>query len=162
MKTLEFIIMLAWSFYVVWAVSGDTIKLSWPPNPETNINRYLVYAGPAPGQYSTITNTPTNSIVLTVTGTNWFIVTAVNDWGLESGFFNETCWPPAYWLTNAVWWSATLEGTRYLLCSEAIAMQPGFYHQTLSYGVHCPEDTNSYAHTGWNWWLPQPPTPTQP
>jgi hypothetical protein len=85
---------------MVVAVANGSATLSWTP-PTTNTNGsaltnlagYRVRWGPAPGNYTnsvTLTNPGLASYVVTnlVSGTHYFVVTAVNSLGVESQFSN--------------------------------------------------------------------------
>jgi hypothetical protein len=71
--------------------AGD-VTLAWDPNVESDLAGYKVYYGKAPGVYGAPISLGTQT-TYTVTGlapgTYYFVVTAYNTSGLESGFSNE-------------------------------------------------------------------------
>jgi hypothetical protein len=84
----------------VLAVAPGSATLSWTPptlnsdgSPLTNLAGYRVYWGPAAGTYTssvTLNNAGLSSYVVAnlVSGTHYFVVTALNTSGVESPFSN--------------------------------------------------------------------------
>src|SRR5205085_7771374 len=69
------------------------VTLAWDPNTESDLAGYKVYIGTASGVYTTTIDVG-NVTTYTVTGlapgaTYYFVVTAYDTGGLESGFSNE-------------------------------------------------------------------------
>lgn len=75
-------------------ISGRSLTLEWDANTETNLAGYKIYAGKLSRQYVAIgTNFGgTNTVFVitnTLTGTNFFAVTAFDTDGLESEYSDE-------------------------------------------------------------------------
>jgi len=86
---------VATSAAVAANVSNATaqVTLAWDPNTEPDLAGYRVYVGTSSGVYSAPTNVG-NVTTYTVTGlqpgrTNYFVGTAYDSTGFESGFSNE-------------------------------------------------------------------------
>lgn len=78
-------------------VVGPEVPLYWDANTEPNIDFYNVYRSTTQGSgYVVISMSPQGAdpisdTDLTPLSTNYYVVTAVNTSGLESGFSNELC-----------------------------------------------------------------------
>jgi len=72
-----------------------SVTLAWDPNSETDLAGYNIYQGSkAGGPYLKIGNVgvmaqPTYTVAGLANGTHYFVVTALNTLGLESGYSNE-------------------------------------------------------------------------
>ena len=79
---------------IAWcaAALATNVQLAWDPNTDSDLAGYKVYYGTVSGSYGT-TITVGNQTTYTVTGlpagTYYFVVTAYNTAGIESGFSNE-------------------------------------------------------------------------
>ena len=75
------------------ALAGQSVSLAWDSSPDTNVTGYVVYSGNASGTYSSRvdvgTNTSTTVASLAEGSTYYFVVTAYNADGIESGPSNE-------------------------------------------------------------------------
>jgi hypothetical protein len=79
-------------------IDGESteVTLAWEPNPEPDIDCYLLHYGPSSGEYDTTVNTGEETRY-TVAGlepgaTYYFAVTACNSAGMESGYSNEVAY----------------------------------------------------------------------
>lgn len=74
------------------------ITLAWNPSPTPDVTGYSVYYGPATGTYNQVVrvgNTNTATIPDLIVGqTYYFVATAVDSSGLESGYSNEISYTP--------------------------------------------------------------------
>lgn len=79
------------------SVDGSTAPLYWDANSEPNIDHYNVYRSPTSGSgYSVIGTAPQSPDPVSLTdptplSTGYYVVTAVDTSGLESGFSQELC-----------------------------------------------------------------------
>src|ERR1051326_2091558 len=75
------------------ALAGQIVTLAWDSSPDTNVTGYVLYSGNASGTYSSRvdvgTNTSTTVASLAEGSTYYFVVTAYNADGIESGPSNE-------------------------------------------------------------------------
>jgi len=78
-------------------VVGPTVPLYWDASSEADIDHYNVYRAPGSGSgYAVVGTTPQSPDPVSFTDTpplsnGFYVVTAVNTSGLESGFSNELC-----------------------------------------------------------------------
>jgi len=76
-------------------ILSGSVQLAWDPNSETDLAGYKVYYGTISGQYASppqtagVSTAPTYTVQNLAPGTYFFVVTAYNTAGLESGFSNE-------------------------------------------------------------------------
>jgi len=82
------------------SLEGSTVVLEWKANSEPDIDYYNLYRSPILGSgYSVIGTVPQSPDPVSFTDmtpllTGYYVVTAVNTDGLESGFSNELCGQP--------------------------------------------------------------------
>lgn len=81
-------LLCAAQFLQATAISPDSVTLEWNPNPETDILSYQLNYGTAPGSHPSIVDAGTNTTA-SVTGlvegtTYYFVVSAINQAGLQS------------------------------------------------------------------------------
>jgi hypothetical protein len=80
---------------VTATVAGNAVVFAWDPNTEPDLAGYNVYQGThTGGPYTKIGSvgvmaTPTFTVTLSNNGTYYFVVSAFNLGGLESGYSNE-------------------------------------------------------------------------
>ena len=78
-------------------VVGPTVPLYWDANSEPDIDHYNVYRSLTSGSGFSVMGTtsqspdPVSLTDMTPLSTGYYVVTSVNDSGLESGFSNELC-----------------------------------------------------------------------
>ena len=78
-------------------VVGPTVPLYWDANSEPDIDHYNVYRSSTSGSGFSVMGTPSQSpdpvslTDMTPLSTGYYVVTSVNDSGLESDFSNELC-----------------------------------------------------------------------
>ncbi len=81
------------SILCLTAYCGE-IKLQWDPNPDTNVNAYILYYGNGPGTYTNQVKVGNrNNYILTGLPTNWLTYMSVVAQGtnrIESDFSPET------------------------------------------------------------------------
>ena len=66
------------------------VTLEWDPNPEPDVNGYIVYVGNAPRNYTNAIPVTATTVTLQLdTGKYYFAVTAHDTNGLESAFSDE-------------------------------------------------------------------------
>lgn len=74
-------------------INTGQVTLSWKPNPEDNVTGYKIYYGNASGSYSSVVDVgKVTGYVFTAleTGkTYYFVITAYNSYGSESGYSSE-------------------------------------------------------------------------
>ena len=79
------------------SVVGPTVPLYWDANSEPDIDHYNVYRSSTSGSGFSVMGTtsqspdPVSLTDMTPLSTAYYVVTSVNDNGLESGFSNELC-----------------------------------------------------------------------
>ena len=75
------------------ASASQSVSLAWDSSPDTNVTGYVLYSGNVSGKYTSRldvgTNTTTTATGLAEGSTYYFVVTAYNAVGLESGPSNE-------------------------------------------------------------------------
>ena len=70
------------------------VTLTWNLNPENDVAGYVLYYGKASGIYSrSVEVTAPPVTVTTTTKKTFFVVTAFDTMGLESGYSNEVHYP---------------------------------------------------------------------
>lgn len=110
--------------------------LVWNANPEPDIDRYVVYFGPETNCMTNVVTVTGTNMPITEEGTNFYCVTAVNSFGLESPPSSIVRWPPYGWLTNSVEYSETVDGSGQVIHQAIIpVIAPGFFKQRLKGGL---------------------------
>lgn len=102
---MKSLIFLAFSITLAAFAADQTaaVRVTWDPHPQPDV-RFRVYFGNAPGVYNQSVDVPVDAgNAFTVIGLSpledwYFVVTAIDDIGLESAPSNEALWsrrPPA-------------------------------------------------------------------
>jgi fibronectin type 3 domain-containing protein len=84
-----------WAADVRVTAAGNTVTLAWDPNTETDLTGYNIYHGSkAGGPYTKVGSVgvmtaPTFVVTEPLNGTYYYVVTAFNTGGAESGYSNE-------------------------------------------------------------------------
>ena len=100
MKVLSFFILILF-FLLTLSATGFSaqVTLAWNPNTEPNLAGYTIYYGTSSGNYSSSISlgNVTTSTVNNLSGgvAYFFVLTARNTVGLESGYSNEVNYTPA-------------------------------------------------------------------
>lgn len=96
MKKIFSILIMALSlalFSATAMAAGGTINLAWDANTETDLAGYKIYQGSAAGGPYTLTQTlgtvTTATVTVTTDGKFYFVATAFDTAGNESGYSNE-------------------------------------------------------------------------
>lgn len=94
-RLLASLVFLGWTAHSQAQVQ---ITLAWNPSPTPDVTGYSIYYGPATGTYNQVVrvgNTNTATIPDLIVGqTYYFVATAVDSSGLESGYSNEISYTP--------------------------------------------------------------------
>lgn len=86
MKRVLAITVMAWFVSIAHVAAQETITVAWDRNPEPDIAGYTLYAGTSPGAYTSSqwVGNVTQRTMTIPPGTYYFVVRAVNIYGMES------------------------------------------------------------------------------